>query len=93
MGCRGRAQLVALGSTALALLTGCEPPPSPAPSLLLLTASNLRAESLGCYGAAADQGSRICSLAERGALFVWAFSTQPETAPAAASLLTGRTAA
>ena len=90
MGCRVRAQLVALGSTALALLTGCEPPPSPAHSLLLLTASNLQAESLGCYGGPADQGARVCSLAERGALFVWAFSTHPETGPAAASLLTGR---
>jgi len=55
-----------------------------------VTASSLKAEALSCYGGPAGDGGSICALAEHGALFVWAFSTEPETAPAAATLLTSR---
>lgn len=88
MGSPVHAQLIALTAAALTVLAGCERAPSPASSLLLITTGGLRAEALSCYGGTGSDSEAICELAERGALFVWAFSTQPETAPAAATLLT-----
>jgi hypothetical protein len=56
--------------------------------MLLITSDSLRAEALPCYGGTSSAGAAICALADRGALFVWAFSTDPELAPAAATMLT-----
>lgn len=88
MGSPVQAQLAVLAAGALTVLAGCERSPSPSPSLLLITTGGLQAEALSCYGGTGGDSESICALAERGALFVWAFSTQPETAPAAATLLT-----
>jgi len=90
MGSLVRAQLVALTALVAALLIGCQAPSSPSPSLLLVTASSLEVSALPCYGGSGDAGQAICGLSERGARFVWAFSTHPETAPAAATLLTAQ---
>lgn len=58
------------------------------PNILLVTVDTLRPDYLSCYGGEPDIGTRICSLAEEGTRFVWAFSTAPVTAPAVASVLT-----
>ena len=73
---------------ALGALAGCSRPPGP--NLLLVTVDTLRADRLSCYGGAADAGIAICGIGERGARYVWAFSTAPSTAPSIASLLTSR---
>jgi arylsulfatase A-like enzyme len=90
MGSLVRAQLVTLSALIAALLLSCQAPSSPGPSLLLVTASSVAVGALPCYGGSGDAGQAICGLAERGARFVWAFSTHPETAPAAATLLTAQ---
>jgi hypothetical protein len=75
-------------AAALILIAGCGEPAPPPPSLLLITSDRVGAEALPCYGGAGGAGTAVCELAERGALFLWAFSTDPGLAPAAATLLT-----
>jgi len=67
---------------------GDEAPATP-PNLLLVTVDTLRPDELGCYGGEADVGEFLCSLANGGTRFEWAFSTAPYTAPSIASVLTG----
>jgi hypothetical protein len=83
-----RATLIA----ALMLVAGCREPIVTAPSLLLITTDSLAAQALPCYGGPGGPGRAICTLADRGALFVWAFSTEPVRAQAAATLLTSLSA-
>jgi arylsulfatase A-like enzyme len=59
------------------------------PNLLLVTVDTLRADRLVCYGGEAGVGEFLCSLADGGTRFEWAFSTAPYTAPSMASVLTG----
>lgn len=87
--CRTR-HLIASACTALALLTSCGKDAPASPSLLLITTSGLRADALPCYGGESKADSAICGLADRGALFVWAFTTTPAIAPSAATLLTSQ---
>lgn len=80
-------------ATLLAVATACGDEAPSRPSLLLITTSGLRADTLPCYegeGPATSTGTAICGLAERGALFVWAFTTTPAVAPSATTLLTSQ---
>jgi len=83
-----RAAIPVLACAAVLCLASCREVIVRAPSLLLITTSALPADHLSCYGASGTDGAGICALADRGALFVWAFSTHPLPAPAAATLLT-----
>jgi arylsulfatase A-like enzyme len=72
----------------LSLLTapGCGPPEPGAPDLLLVSVDSLRADRLGCYGGPPELGGAICSLGDRGARFVWAFTPASTGGAAAASI-------
>ncbi len=73
---------------------GCGEAPAPpeplARNVLLLTVDTLRADALECYGGPAGSGRALCSLAEEGLRFHWAFSAAPYTAPSVASILTSQ---
>jgi arylsulfatase len=91
---RARALVVAFGAGLLLLSAGCggsTPDAGTAgpPNLLLITVDTLRADRLVCYGGHADVGEFLCSLADAGTRFEWAFATAPYTAPSIASVLTG----
>jgi arylsulfatase A-like enzyme/Tfp pilus assembly protein PilF len=62
----------------------------PSPSLLLVTLDTTRADRLGCYGADGAGTPRLDALARAGVRFERALSPAPLTAPAHASLMTGR---
>lgn len=88
----GRATALALAGLLLAV-SGCGPPNTIRPNLVLITADGMRPDWLACYGSAArdfgrDFGEEACALGERGALYELAFATAPSGAPSAASLLT-----
>ncbi|MBN1867334.1 sulfatase-like hydrolase/transferase [Candidatus Sumerlaeota bacterium] len=71
------------------------PAPTPKPpktNLLVLMASGLRADFLGCYGAAAPATPYIDRLASRGAVLTRAYTTHTHDAPARATFLTGMSA-
>ena len=87
----GRSPLarVLLAVLAAAAVAACRPAPRHAgPDLLLVTVDTLRADPLACYGGPPDLGTAICSLAEEGVRFEWAFSTASHTLPSVASILT-----
>ena len=74
--------------SAAGLLAACDAePPRTAPNVLLITADTLRADQLGCYGAAAKT-PHVDRLAREGTLFANAASPMPSTRPAHFSLLT-----
>lgn len=85
-------RLAVAGLLAAGLLApGCGGDPAERPpSLLLVTIDSLRADALACYGGEPGVGRRICSLADQGTRYVWAFSTASSSAPAVASILTSR---
>ena len=60
------------------------------PDLVLVTVDTLRPDRLACYGGTPGVGARLCSLADEGIRYVWAFATAPATAPSVASILTSR---
>jgi len=60
------------------------------PNVLLVTVDTLRADHLGAYGYSLPTSPSIDALSARGVRFAHATASAPETAPAAASLLTGR---
>lgn len=62
----------------------------PSTSLVLITLDTTRADHLGCYGATRAATPSLDALAKRGVRFDAALSPTPLTAPAHASLLTGR---
>jgi arylsulfatase A-like enzyme len=64
-------------------------PPDP-PNILFIVIDTLRADHVSSYGYERSTSPNIDNLAKQGALFEKAFSTAPYTAPAHASLLTGR---
>jgi arylsulfatase A-like enzyme len=101
-GARGAATLCALalaGSWLYAVLRDrsgeIEPPakarpaPEEAPNVLLVCVDTLRADALGCYGAAAPTPA-IDALAARGALFERALAPASWTLPSVASVFTSR---
>lgn len=59
------------------------------PNLLFIIADQLRADFLGCYGAAFVKTPNIDRLAAEGVRYTRAYSTSPICVPARASLLTG----
>ena len=72
------------------LLAAALAAPPPATSLVLITLDTTRADHLGCYGATRAMTPALDGLARRGVRFDAALSPAPLTAPAHASLLTGR---
>jgi len=80
---RWLAALVACASLA------CVEAELPRPDLLLVTLDALPVDALACHGGRADVGRDLCSIADQGSRFVWAFAAADAPAPAAASLLTG----
>jgi len=60
------------------------------PNVLFVTADQLRADALGCYGNGAIQTPVIDRLAERGVRFERMFAAYPVCAPNRASIVTGR---
>ncbi len=64
--------------------------PDAPPTVLLVTIDTLRADRLGCYGREGAGTPRLDALAAGGARFTAAQTTAPITAPAHASILTGR---
>ncbi len=69
------------------LLAACGPHRPGPPNVLLITVDTLRADQLGCYGAAATT-PHVDRLAREGTLFLNAASPMPSTRPAHFSLLT-----
>jgi arylsulfatase A-like enzyme/Flp pilus assembly protein TadD len=65
--------------------------PPAKPNILLVTIDTLRADHLGCYGAARVRTPAADALAGRGALFTRAFAHNPLTLPSHANILLGLT--
>ena len=63
---------------------------SPQPNILFITADQLRADALGCYGNPVVQTPIIDGLAQKGVLFEQCFVAYPVCAPNRASMATGR---
>lgn len=82
-----RAVLALLVSAAL--LAGCGLDERQPPNVLLISVDTLRADRLGCYGAAAVETPAIDALARSGVRFENAFSPVPLTLPAHWTLHTG----
>lgn len=75
---------------AVSLLLACDRPSGSAPNgVLLITVDTLRADHLGCYGAASGATPHMDRLAGDGVLFEDASTPVPITLPAHTSLLTG----
>jgi arylsulfatase A-like enzyme len=75
--------LAGMGSSA------CQPRPAARPNVVLISIDTLRADRLGCYGAADAETPAIDGLARQGVTFRRAYSPLPLTLPAHATLLTG----
>ncbi|MEM7518260.1 MAG: sulfatase, partial [Planctomycetota bacterium] len=79
----------------LLLLVSCGPQTSGSakvsarPNVLLISIDSLRADALGCYGAAGDVSPHIDALAAQGVLFEDALSSSSWTLPSHAALFTG----
>ena len=73
---------------AVLLLVACGRPVSVGPTSSSITIDTLRADRLGCYGGRHDLGRAMCSVADPGTRFTWAFATAPLTVPSVASILT-----
>jgi choline-sulfatase len=82
--------LLLAGALALLLWPRRERPPA-RPNVLLVTIDTLRADRLGCYGAADALTPTLDGLAASGVRFATAVAHAPLTAPSHASILTGRT--
>ncbi len=67
-----------------------EPAARSRPNVLLITVDTLRADHLGVYGYPIATSPNIDDFASSGLVFEQAVTTAPETAPAIASILTGR---
>ena len=76
-------------SLVLGLAACAEAPPFEPVSLLLVTVDTLRADHLGCYGGPFETRA-IDALAAEGVLVEQVLTPTPTTAPAHASLFTGR---
>ena len=60
------------------------------PNLILITLDTLRADALGIYGQEKRPSPHIDQLGKEGVLFEHAMTTNPETLPSHASILTGQ---
>lgn len=80
-----------LAAAALAVAASLRPPLSdPRPDVVLVVIDTLRKDHLPAYGYPRDTAPFLTRLAARGVVFDNAYSTAPWTAPATASLFTGR---
>ena len=80
-----------LAVAALAVAAALAPPrPDPRPDVVLIVIDTLRKDHLPSYGYARDTAPFLSRLAARGVVFDNAYSTAPWTAPATASLFSGR---
>jgi arylsulfatase A-like enzyme/Flp pilus assembly protein TadD len=80
--------VIALG---LLVLIGCGPPwadSDPPERVVLITVDTLRADHVGCYGAARAHTPHMDALAASGVRFVVAIAPTPVTLPSHASLMT-----
>ncbi len=66
-----------------------QPAAADRPNVLVLLVDTLRADHLGCYGAAPSPSPNLDRLAERGLVFEQAIAQAPWTIPSVASILTG----
>ncbi len=82
--------LIALALLACNVLSACNPPPPPAPNVLLIVVDTLRADRLGCYGYHRNLTPFVDSLAARGVRFENAYAPSSWTGPSVASLFTSR---
>ncbi len=90
-GVRTLAGCIALAGLTLAPGTGCGPAEARDPrSIVLVTLDTVRADRASPYGEPLSSASGLEWLAVRGTRFEWALSTSPSTAPAHASIFTGR---
>ncbi len=69
---------------------GHAPSASKPPNVLIVTMDTTRADHLGCYGYDGVRTPNIDAVAREGVLFEEAFSVQPVTLPAHASIFTGQ---
>ena len=60
------------------------------PNLILITLDTLRADALGIYGQLEKPSPRMDQLGREGVIFEHAMTTNPETLPSHASILTGQ---
>ena len=60
------------------------------PNLILITLDTLRADALGIYGQLEKSSPRMDQLGREGVIFEHAMTTNPETLPSHASILTGQ---
>jgi len=88
LGRRLRRVLLLLGLAA-GLLRCARPEPGPPLSILLVTIDTLRADRVGCYGAAAAETPNLDRLAQEGTRFEDARAHVPLTLPSHATILTG----
>jgi hypothetical protein len=86
-----------LGGVALAAVLAARRPGAPTstrpgrPNVVLVTLDTVRADHLGCYGAARAATPTLDALAASGVRFATAVAHAPLTAPSHASILTSRT--
>ena len=92
------ARFLGVGSAGFLMLSALASFPEPrrdrprnAWNVLMITIDTLRADRLGCYGAASPETPVLDSLAARGALFERAFAHTPTTLPSHANILLGTT--
>jgi arylsulfatase A-like enzyme len=85
-----RAAVVLVAGLAALLAVSLAPSPDPRPDVVLIVIDTLRKDHLPCYGYARDTAPFLTRLAARSVVFDNAYTTAPWTAPAAASLFTGR---
>jgi arylsulfatase A-like enzyme len=71
-------------------LGGCARPSGGGPNLVIITFDTLRRDHLEIYGYERDTAPRLRGLAREGATFADAITPIPKTAPALASMFTGR---
>jgi arylsulfatase A-like enzyme/Flp pilus assembly protein TadD len=79
----------ALGQGAPAARKNAGVPRSPKPSVILITIDTVRADHVGCYGAASVKTPTLDGLARDGVVFERAISQVPLTWPSHAVILTG----
>jgi arylsulfatase A-like enzyme/Tfp pilus assembly protein PilF len=90
MGDCGRRRAAMLLGALCALVAGCGPAREEPARIVLVTIDTLRADHVGCYGAARAHTPTLDALARDGVRFDAAFSPAPLTLPSHATIFTGR---
>jgi arylsulfatase A-like enzyme/cytochrome c-type biogenesis protein CcmH/NrfG len=82
---------IVLAAVVVARRASAPSQPAERPNVLLITLDTVRADHVGCYGAAGASTPTIDALAASGVRFATAVAHAPLTAPSHASILTSRT--